>query len=128
MFGPNPGEPDPAQPMIDWINGAPPAELAVELLGVFDPENPRSTEVLALSHFSEWMFRGFPERTGLVLRARPVRESIPEALQLLEHSELLYVRWIADNEFRWSATRLGVATLATGKAAVRQRIKDRTGL
>jgi hypothetical protein len=28
----------------------------------------------------------------------------------------------------WSATRLGLATLASGKAAVRQRIMDRTGL
>lgn len=28
----------------------------------------------------------------------------------------------------WSATRFGVATLAEGKDAVRQRIKDRTGL
>ncbi|WP_155770018.1 hypothetical protein [Mycobacterium asiaticum] len=128
MFGPNPGEPDPAQPMIDWINGAPPAELAVELLAVFDPEVPTRTAVLALSDFSDWMFRGFPERTGLILRARPVQESILEALQLLEHSELLYVRWITDNEFRWSATRLALATLATGKSAVRQRIRDRTGL
>lgn len=114
--------------MIDWINGAPPAELAVELLGVFDPEVPRRTAVLALSDFSEWMFRGFPERSGFILRARPVQESILEALQLLEHSELLYVRWITDNEFRWSATRLGLTTLATGKSAIRQRIKDRTGL
>ncbi|OBI77932.1 hypothetical protein A9X01_28010 [Mycobacterium asiaticum] len=114
--------------MIDWINGAPPAELAVELLAVFDPEVSRRTAVLALSDFSDWMFRGFPERTGLILRARPVQESILEALQLLEHSELLYVRWITDNEFRWSATRLALATLATGKSAVRQRIRDRTGL
>ncbi|OBK93243.1 hypothetical protein A5645_20080 [Mycobacterium asiaticum] len=114
--------------MIDWINGAPPAELAVELLAVFDPEVPRRAAVLALSDFSDWMFRGFPERTGLILRARPVQESILEALQLLEHSELLYVRWITDNEFRWSATRLALATLATGKSAVRQRIRDRTGL
>ncbi len=27
----------------------------------------------------------------------------------------------------WDATRLGLATLADGRAAVRQRIKDRTG-
>jgi hypothetical protein len=51
-----------------------------------------------------------------------------EAVQLLEHSELVYVRFVADNDFRWSATRLGLTTLARGKAAVRQRITDRTGL
>jgi hypothetical protein len=28
----------------------------------------------------------------------------------------------------WSATQFGLATLAKGKVAVRQRIKDRTGL
>ncbi len=114
--------------MIDWINGAPPAELAAELMAAFDPEIPRRVPVLALSEFSEWMFRGFPERRGLILPARPVREALLEAIQLLEHSELAYVRWIAENEFRWSATRLGLATLAEGKTAVRQRIKDRTGL
>ena len=50
-----------------------------------------------------------------------------EAIQLLEHSELVYVRVVSD-ERRWSATRLGLATLADGKDAVRQRIRDRTGL
>jgi hypothetical protein len=28
----------------------------------------------------------------------------------------------------WNASRLGLTTLADGKAAVRQRIKNRTGL
>jgi hypothetical protein len=114
--------------MIDWINGAPPGDLAAELMSAFDPEVPRRVAVLALSEFSEWMFRGFPQRRGLIAPARPVQEALLEAVQLLEHSELAYVRWIIDNEFRWSATRLGLATLAEGKAAVRQRIRDRTGL
>nr|WP_156770799.1 hypothetical protein [Mycobacterium gordonae] len=128
MIGPNPGEPDAAQPMVDWINGAPPGELAAELMAAFGPDAPRRVPVLALSDFSDWMFRGFPQRRGLILPARPVQESLLEAVQLLEHSELAYMRWIVDNEFRWSATRLGLATLAEGKPAVRQRIKDRTGL
>jgi hypothetical protein len=114
--------------MIDWIIDAPPAELASELLSAFAPELARRVPWLALSDLSDWMFRGYPQRTGIVLRARPVQEPILEAIQLLEHSELLYVRWIQDNESRWGATRLGLATLASGKAAVRQRIKDRTGL
>lgn len=113
--------------MIDWINGAPPAELAAELMAAFDPEVPRRVPVLALSEFSDWMFRGFPQRRGLIVPARPVQEAILEAVQLLEHSELVYVRWITDNEFRWSATRLGLATLAEGKPAVGARIRDRTG-
>ncbi|MBX9638382.1 MAG: hypothetical protein K2X97_01240 [Mycobacteriaceae bacterium] len=67
-------------------------------------------------------------RTGFVLRARPVQESILEAVQLLEHSELIFVRWIQDNESRWNANRLGLATLADGKSAVGQRIAGRTAL
>ena len=86
--------------MIDWINTAPPAELAAELMSAYDPEVPRRVSWLALSEFSDWMFRGYPERTGLILRARPVQESILEAIQLLEHSELVYARFIVDNENR----------------------------
>lgn len=131
VFGPNPGEPDPAQPMVDWINRAPPAELAVELMSAFDPElrGPSGrASPLALSDFGDWMFRGFPARSGFILPARPVQESMLEAIQLLEHSELIYARWVQDNESKWTATRLGLATQADGKAAVRQRIKERTGL
>lgn len=51
---------------------------------------------------------------------------IEDAAQLLEHSEMLY-KMASENEV-WRPTRLGLATLALGKAAVRQRIKDRTGL
>lgn len=58
-----------------------------------------------------------------------MHEPILEALQMLEHSELVYVRDISDlGSRRWQATRLGLATLASGKDAVRHRIKDRTGL
>ena len=49
-------------------------------------------------------------------------------MQLLEHAELVCVGDISDAGTRyWSATRLGLAILSNGKAAVRQRIKDRTG-
>lgn len=110
--------------MIDWINGAPPAELAVELMAAFESA---AGPALGLSDLTSWIFRGFPEQRGLIVAARPVREPITEAIQLLEHSELVYIRWIQDDEIRWSATRLGMATLADGKPALRQRIKDRTG-
>ncbi len=57
---------------------------------------------------------------------------IREAMQLLEHAELVYVRRMPDfqdgSEVRWSVTRLGLAALASGKDAVRQRVRDRTGL
>ncbi|WP_131811339.1 hypothetical protein [Mycobacterium kubicae] len=127
VVGSSPGEGDAAQPMIDWINAAPPAELAPELMAAFGPDAPRRVPRLAVADLSDWMFRRYPKQTGFVVQARPVRESIYEAVQLLEHSELVYIRWTSDNECSWSATRFGLTTLANGKAAVRQRIKDRTG-
>jgi len=44
-----------------------------------------------------------------------------EAVQLLEHAELVFVRFISttDGGRSWSATRLGLVMLAEGKAAVR---------
>jgi hypothetical protein len=112
--------------MVDWIVAAPPGELAPVLMEAFGPGGPQQGFGLALTAFEEWMFRGYPARAGIILRARPVKEPILEALQLLEHSQLIYV--YSDTDRYWRATRLGLATLAEGKPAVRQRIKDRTGL
>ncbi len=128
MIGQERGDVDPGQAMTDWINSAPPAELAAELMSVFGPDAPGLARPLAVSEFRDWMFRGHPKPSGLVSRARPVHESMAEAIQLLEHAELVYPRMISNEELRWSATRLGLATLATGKYAVRQRIRERTGL
>jgi hypothetical protein len=115
---------DPGQPMIDWINSAPPAEVAVELLAAFGSGDTK----LTLAQLTDWIFRTYPKQTGIITRARPVQEAILEAIQLLEHSELIYVRVISDDWRYWSITRFGTATVAAGKDAVRQRIKDRTGL
>ena len=55
-----------------------------------------------------------------------------EAVQLLQHAELIVNTYTPDTSYiqdepTWSATRLGLAALASGKAMVTQRIKDRTG-
>ncbi|KZS75537.1 hypothetical protein A4G29_17605 [Mycobacterium kansasii] len=80
MIGPDLEEPDAAQPMVDWINGAPPAEVAAELMAAFGPHVPGSAPSLGLSEFSDWMFRGFPRRRGLIVPARPVLEPMLEAI------------------------------------------------
>ncbi|MGO9152829.1 hypothetical protein [Mycobacterium sp.] len=49
-------------------------------------------------------------------------------MQLLEHAELIYESKRTQENDNFSATQFGLATLAKGRAAVRQRIKDRTGL
>ena len=119
---------DPAQPMIDWINTVPPAELASELMTAFGPDGVRDGEAVGPDDLSNWMLRGYPKQTGIIVPARPVNVPIMEAVQLLEHSELIYLRWITNDALVWSVTRLGTSTLGAGKDAIRQRIKDRTGL
>ena len=100
---------------VDWINSAPPADLAVELMAPFGD----GTEWYALK-FCDWL-----DIKGDVMMPQP----IVEALQLLEHSELVYMSQKKNAGFLvWGATRLGLATLDNGKDAVRQRIRDRTGL
>jgi hypothetical protein len=63
-------------------------------------------------------------------RYRALNGPILDAMQLLEHAELIRVAWWGESSANaeWSATRLGLATFVRGKGAVRQRIKDRTGL
>lgn len=117
---------DPAQAMIDWANSVPPAELAVELMPAFGPDQlGRPATGVYESHVGAWLFRGYthPGRYATDV-ATPVRE----AVQLLEHAELVYIGTTGRGTLYWTATRLGLAILANGKAAVRQRIKDRTGL
>lgn len=114
--------------MIDWINSAPPAELAAELMTAFGRDGPHGGTHVSSYDLIEWQFRGYPKQTGIFVPARPVNDSISEAVQLLEHSELIYLRWFASDYPVWSVTRLGLATLNSGKDAVRQRVKERTGL
>ncbi len=117
---------DPAQPMIDWINTVPPAELAAELMAAFGPGGMRRGDAVSADALGDWLFRDYPKRTGFIAAPRPVSGPISEAVQLLEHSELVYLRLIINDSPRWSITRLGTSTLSAGKDAIRQRIKDRT--
>jgi hypothetical protein len=131
-------EDDAARPLIDWANDAAPADLATELLAAFHPAGPPGDGANPGSSFSpfdlvKWLSRSYPNPGRCARQAtRPLIGPIREAMQLLEHAELVYVRSMPDfddaSNVNWSATRLGLATLASGKAAVRQRIKDRTGV
>ena len=112
--------------MIDWVNGVPPAELAAELMAAFGSAGALSLGDLCF----EWLLgsRGYPKPRDYWDR---LLTPLGEALQLLEHAELVYIP--PDNPsqgrpIKWSATRFGLATMANGKTDVRQRIKDRHGL
>jgi hypothetical protein len=111
---------DATRARFDWALAAPPAELATQLMAALGPD--RYQNGLTETSLRSWL--GFWEA-----RYRALDHPIDEALQLLEHSELVCVRQISDSGARyWRPTRLGLTTLAQGRDAVRQRIKDRTGL
>ncbi len=122
---------DPAQPMVAWVRNAPAADLAAELMAAFGPDGVLSVGAYGRgvleSSLVIWLLRAYPKPRGDYIGE--LRAPISEALQLLEHAELVYhSHYRHSDEHGWSPTRLGLATLANGKAAVRQRIVDRTGL
>lgn len=132
LFEPGPAERAAAQPLIDWLDTAPPAEVAVELMAAFADAGEVS---LTRDKILEWFFRDYPKTysgamTVNTAASYPVARPVLEALQLLEHSELvMHDSWFDQNypQLAWLATRLGRETLARGRTAVRQRIADRTG-
>jgi hypothetical protein len=137
QFGPQRGQVDPRQQMADWINNAPPADLAAELMGAFGVPGwgTGDNNVMGYDELKNWLFRGHPDPKPKMFgfsRTPSLTGPIREALQLLQNSELV-VMWCGGSSSSgpimcYQATRLGMATLATGNAAVRQRINDRTGL
>ncbi len=108
-----------AQAMLDWAQSVSLADLAVELLGAFGSEGRHAIDRVELAHWL--LFRTVRlHPSDLTIEALCVVE---EAAQLLEHAELIRIAGDC-----WSVNRLGTVTLSHGKTAVRQRIKDRTGL
>jgi hypothetical protein len=145
LFGPPPEEREAAlqvvRPMIDWVQSVPAAELAAELMAAFGPQRPsQDSKTISERDLLEWLFRGhinFSDSTNIPMNTflrreaeKQVGSTLREAMQLVEHAELVCVAWWGEYSASavWSATRLGRATLSAGKDAVRQRIRDRTGL
>jgi hypothetical protein len=109
--------------LIDWANTAPRADLAAELMAAFGGE--RACRIgLRCEEIEGWLLG-----RSIILSPK-VKGPILEALQLLEHSELIYYRsWDRQHSHPyWRATQLGLATPASRKDVVRQRIKERIGL
>lgn len=110
-----------SQAAIDRLVGLPPADLAVEVMPAFGPGGPRGQgpnhgpNILQIV-----MFLGDSIPRG-VSWATPLTEPIREALQVLEHAEL--VLKTSRGEGTWfSATRAGEAALADG--TVQQQIQQ----
>jgi hypothetical protein len=118
--------------LLDWANLAPPADLAAELMPAFGPNGPGGGVDVSARSLAEWLFRTYPKPSDSQAQqlrmsyAKELRRPILEAVQVLEHAELVFLSQ-TEGPTQYSATRLGEAALANGKAVVRQRIRDRTG-
>jgi hypothetical protein len=92
-------------------------DLAAVLMTAFGDDND-----LTEAELVKWLCRKYPNLAGNTGRLEtPVRE----ALQVLEHAELIYVSKMWDAHPYFRATRLGLLTLDQGDASVRQCIEDR---
>jgi hypothetical protein len=101
--------------MYEWAYHAATGDLAAELMGAFHPEGTTAGLKDLRMRLGCWESK-----------YRELSDPIEEALQLLEHSELVCLRRLGDVP-HWGATRFGLTILADGKDAVRQRIRERTG-
>jgi hypothetical protein len=96
----------------------PPEDLARVLMPAFLDGNDLSEAKLV-----RWLHREYPDAADgdTAWLERPVRE----ALQVLEHAELIYLSRWSDSPPQWRVTRLGVLCLNEGEDSVRQCIEDR---
>ncbi len=121
----------------------PAADLATELMPAFGADGPKHGKDLSESDLVAFILPKFePKLTqpsmktirdlvrlhGVGGTERTRLADLSEAMQLLEHAELVYERLRDGDQTCWNATQLGSATLSKGSAAVRQRILDRNRL
>jgi hypothetical protein len=111
---------DPAREELARLNALSPADLAGEIMAAFGPAGPRGGGDVTEDHIARWLFRAYPRASRYATAARI---AISEALQVLEHAELIRLDkpWSAPNY--WTATRLGCEAIENGDA--RQVIYNR---
>jgi len=98
------------------LTGLSPSELAVELMPVFGPGGPKAsagTGGLNLLQIGIALMEKFPRG---VSQLRQLEQPMREALQVLEHSELISRTTIRTGTW-FSVTRLGESALADGSVA-----------
>ena len=107
----------------------PVADLAAELMPAFRPDGPKPGKSLTLHQLVKWKLGQYEfSSKGLRIIAYGKLETpVREALQVLEHAELVYVTVKAESADNWQATKLGLDALRGGNDTVMQRITERTG-
>lgn len=104
----------------------PVADLAAEIMPAFGPGGPKS---LTLHQLVTWRLGQyeFSSSAKKAIAYPRLETAVREALQVLEHAELLYLTVAEESAHKWTATRLGMEALRGGKDVVAQRIKERSG-
>lgn len=107
----------------------PVADLATELMPAFGPNGLKPGKPLTLHQLVKWRLDQyeFSSSAKKALGYPKLEAPVREALQVLEHAELLYITVEAESADKWTATRLGLEALRGGEEAVRQRIRNRSG-
>jgi hypothetical protein len=115
-----------ARDHVEQLMALSPADLAAELMSAFGPDGPRRGKDLNILQLVSWLLRGY-RGAGGVSRREQLVVAAREAMQVLEHAELVQVRHLggASGGSIWNATRVAAAALANGD--YRQRIQDRNG-
>jgi hypothetical protein len=122
----HPAAAEAAQGDFESLMALSPADLAAELMPAFGPDGPRHGKDVHTLQLVSWLLRRYRGASKVSRPAEKLYAVVGEAMQVLEHAELVQARQSSERSLHWSATRLGAAALADGD--VRQRIKDRTGL
>lgn len=108
----------------------PVADLAAELMPAFGPIGAKPGRSLTLHQLVKWKLDQyeFSSSAKKAIAYPKLETPVREALQVLEHAELLYLTVAEESADKWTATRLGLEALRGGKDVVTQRIKERGGV
>ncbi len=108
-----------------------PTDLAAELMPASGPDGPTGFrgKILSRRDLCKWLLRAYPRDRKYKFY---LDEMVCEAMQVLEHAELVKVSWFKTGSENadpvtvcYSTTRLGAAVLANGNFS--QRIKGLVG-
>jgi hypothetical protein len=98
----------------------PAADLAAELMQAFAVEGPKRGKPLTEHELVGWKLGSyeFSSRGQRAMCYKKLRAPIREALQVLEHAELVYQTIRTDKPDNWTATSRGLETLKSGNDVV----------
>ncbi|OBJ52363.1 hypothetical protein [Mycobacterium sp. 1423905.2] len=118
------------QAQAERVMALPPtADLAAELMDAFGPHGAKRGKPLTQLDLVTWKVRAyqFDSRGQRAMVYKKLGAPIREAMQVLEHAELVYLRVRSESPDTWELTSRGREALNSGTDAVRQCIAERGG-